>query len=70
MDRGEKQWVKQQVQRYQDYVRVEEMQEAQVVVLTEKNGMEYYAQNAIDATLKIKRTIVRDVVLYLKHLNK
>jgi hypothetical protein len=49
---------------------VEEMQEAQVVVLTEKNGMEYYAQNAIDATLKIKRTIVRDVVLYLKHLNK
>jgi hypothetical protein len=49
---------------------VEETLEAQVVVLTEKNGMEYCVQNATDAILKIKRTIVRDAVLYLKHLNK
>jgi hypothetical protein len=46
------------------------MPEAQVVVLTEKNGMEYYAQNAIDATLEIRKIIARDVVLYLKHLSR
>jgi hypothetical protein len=63
MDRGEKQWVKQQVQKYQDYVRVEEMPETQVWVLTLKNGTEYYAQDATGLTLKIRKTTVRDVVL-------
>jgi hypothetical protein len=60
---GRKQWVKHQVQRYQDYVLVEETPEAQVWVLTLKNGTEYYAQDAIGLTLKIRKTIVRDVVL-------
>jgi hypothetical protein len=46
------------------------MPEAQVVVLTEKNGMEYYAQHAIERISVTRRTTVRDVVLYLKYLSR
>jgi hypothetical protein len=60
---GRKQWVKQQAQEYQDYVHVAETLEVLVVAMMVNNDLEYCVQNAIESTLKIKRTIVRDVVL-------
>jgi hypothetical protein len=60
---GRKQWVKQQDQRHQGYVHAEETLEALELVMMGKDGMESYAQLVIDATLKIRRITVKDVVL-------
>jgi hypothetical protein len=60
---GRKQWVKQQDQRYQDYVHVAETLEVLVVAMMVNSDLESCVQHAIKQTLKIKRTIVKDVVL-------
>jgi len=60
---GRKQWVKQQAQRYQDYVHAVEMLEVLAVAMMEKKDMVYYAQHAIELIYMTRKTIVKDVVL-------
>jgi hypothetical protein len=45
---GRKKWVKQQDQKHQDYVHVEEMLETWDLVRITKQGMEYCVQPVID----------------------
>lgn len=60
---GSKQWVKQQAQKYQDYVHVEEMLEALDEAEMVNRDLEYYVQHAIESISVIRKTIAKDVVL-------
>jgi hypothetical protein len=60
---GRKQWVKQQVQQYQDYVRVVRQQEMLDLTGMVKQFLEFYARAVIKIIIKTKRITVRIVVL-------
>jgi hypothetical protein len=60
---GRKQWVKQQAQQYQDYVRVVRQQEMLDLTGMVKQFLEFYARAVIKTIIKTKRITVRIVVL-------